>query len=513
MIEDIVEWNGVLAAGGPLPCSSSQNGIRSPKAGHPHHKGRALSISKRFTTRRVDGELPPGTLLRRMGRYGAANSTLRLRGFFGLVMLDVFAIIVGFATASFLRLGVTDNLRWLLFAGTVIPIHIFVGMNTGAYTIAVLKEPFFAVKKGDQTLLIAVVTSIVLIFFLKVSETMPRLTIGIGTTTALFIIAVLRYLFIHHLPTIINGDPFNVVLIKDGDTAVPDGNFSLIIDAHDFFDPDSHDPIMYDRLANSLFFADRVVIACPVERRSAWTKALRGANIQSEIAMPELDEMAPIGVGPDRGTISLIVAVGPLGLYQRGLKRLFDLSIALTAGLVALPFMIAVAILIRLESPGPALFKQVRIGRGNRLFNLYKFRSMRVDRLDHAADRLVVRDDDRVTGVGRFIRRTSIDELPQLLQVIRGDMSIVGPRPHAMGARAAEKLYWEVDPRYWDRHATKPGLTGLAQVRGFRGNTLRENDLRDRLEADLEYLLHWSILKDIKIILLTIRVLVHRNAF
>lgn len=454
-----------------------------------------------------------GDQLRWANQHGVANSTLRLRAYVGLVAIDVAAILVGFAIVASLRSSILVDPRWLLFAGPLVPIHLFVGVYAGSYTVSVLKEPFFAIRKGGQALLIAILTSIVLVFFLKASEVMPRLTIASGAILSLFLLSVCRYAFVRQLPAIINGDPFIVVLIRDGDAVIPDKAFSLVINADEFFDPDSHDPIMYDRLANSLSFADRVLIACPVSRRAAWTRALRGANIQSEILMPELDEIAPIGVGPDRETISLIVAVGPLRLYQRGLKRLFDLGIALTAGVLVLPAMVVVAFLIKAESPGPVFFQQVRIGRGNRLFNLYKFRSMRIDQLDHSADRLVVRDDNRVTRVGRFIRKTSIDELPQLLNIIQGAMSIVGPRPHALGARAAEKLYWEVDPRYWYRHATKPGLTGLAQVRGFRGNTLHEDDLRNRLEADLEYLQHWSILKDIKIIFMTLRVLLHENAF
>ncbi|MBA3836318.1 MAG: exopolysaccharide biosynthesis polyprenyl glycosylphosphotransferase, partial [Zymomonas sp.] len=117
------------------------------------------------------------------------------------------------------------------------------------------------------------------------------------------------------------------------------------------------------------------------------------------------------------------------------------------------------------------------------------------------------------TKVGRFIRRSSIDELPQLINVLRGEMSIVGPRPHALGSRAEGKLFWEIDPRYWHRHATKPGLTGLAQVRGYRGATVVRKDLADRLNADLEYVRAWSLWLDVRIILQTFGVLVHRNAY
>lgn len=177
------------------------------------------------------------------------------------------------------------------------------------------------------------------------------------------------------------------------------------------------------------------------------------------------------------------------------------------------PLFLMVSLCIKLESRGPVFFRQKRIGRSNRVFRVFKFRSMTVEGADSHGNRSASRDDDRITRVGKFIRRTSIDELPQLLNVLSGTMSIVGPRPHALGSRAADKLFWEVDPRYWHRHAAKPGLTGLAQVRGYRGATLIEDDLRNRLQADLEYLDTWSVWRDVKIIVMTFQVMVHKNAF
>ncbi|HZH06134.1 MAG TPA: sugar transferase [Lautropia sp.] len=166
-----------------------------------------------------------------------------------------------------------------------------------------------------------------------------------------------------------------------------------------------------------------------------------------------------------------------------------------------------------MDSPGPVFFRQQRMGRGNRLFSILKFRSMRSDLCDANGTRSTGRDDDRVTRVGRLIRSTSIDELPQLLNVLKGDMSLVGPRPHALGSLAGTQLFWEVDQRYWHRHACKPGITGLAQVRGFRGATNESVDLANRLHADLEYLNGWSIWRDVSILVRTFRVLVHQNAF
>jgi lipopolysaccharide/colanic/teichoic acid biosynthesis glycosyltransferase len=144
---------------------------------------------------------------------------------------------------------------------------------------------------------------------------------------------------------------------------------------------------------------------------------------------------------------------------------------------------------------------------------MYKFRSMKVQKSDPDGNRSTSRQDARVTRVGRFIRRTSIDELPQLANVLRGEMSIVGPRPHAIGSFAGDKLFWRVDTEYWHRHALKPGVTGLAQIRGYRGATEHEADLQNRLDADLEYIRKWSPWRDALIVLQTLGVLMHRKAF
>ncbi len=155
----------------------------------------------------------------------------------------------------------------------------------------------------------------------------------------------------------------------------------------------------------------------------------------------------------------------------------------------------------------------MRVGLGNRIFHMYKFRSMFSENTDSLGDRSTRRGDDRVTRVGQFIRATSLDELPQLFNVLSGAMSIVGPRPHPLLSKAQDRLFWDIDQTYWHRHAMKPGLTGLAQVRGFRGATETELDLTNRLRADLEYLSGWTIWRDLMIIIATFKVVTHRNAF
>ena len=169
-----------------------------------------------------------------------------------------------------------------------------------------------------------------------------------------------------------------------------------------------------------------------------------------------------------------------MALHARIFKRAIDLAIALSALVVLSPIMLLVAVLIKLEDGGPVFFVQQRMGAHNCLFNMLKFRSMRAEQLDCIGGRSTSRDDSRVTRIGALIRRTSIDELPQLINVLRSEMSIVGPRPHALGSQAGEKLFWEVDDDYWQRHSLKPGLTGLAQIRGHRGATETEGHLKER---------------------------------
>ena len=256
-------------------------------------------------------------------------------------------------------------------------------------------------------------------------------------------------------------------------------------------------------------------MSCPRERRQDWAFLLKCAGVYGEIVSEPAHELGAVGVhrydALDRTT--LVVSTGPLGLRARILKRVFDVVVAL-GGLIALsPLLLVVAVLIKLEDRGPVLFIQRRLGRGNQFFDMFKFRSMREEKLDPNGDRSAARDDDRVTRIGAFIRRTSIDELPQILNVLSGDMSIVGPRPHALGSRANNKYFWDIDRKYWQRHCLKPGLTGLAQVRGHRGATEVEKDLTDRLQSDLEYIAGWSLRRDIGIVLRTVMVLRHENAY
>lgn len=196
------------------------------------------------------------------------------------------------------------------------------------------------------------------------------------------------------------------------------------------------------------------------------------------------------------------------------IKEVQDRVLAFLAIIALSPLLLAVAIAIRLESPGSALFVQRRFGFNNLEIKVLKFRSMYQNQGDISGAARTVRDDPRVTRVGRFIRRTSIDELPQLFNVLRGEMSLVGPRPHATAMRVGDHYYFDAVRGYTARHRVKPGITGLAQVRGLRGEIDTVERAKRRVEYDVYYIEHWSPLLDLRIILETVIQLIYpRNAF
>ncbi len=438
---------------------------------------------------------------------------LRVRLFAYLLLIDLACILLAYGAAPLAHGAAYSSSRLEVMMAALLPVYIFTAANAGAYSAELIRHRFRSAALGAQALALSVAFLLLIAFALKASATFSRLTFSIGAVLSLILLTTARYWFMKHATRLIGGSPFSVVLLVDGDQPLPRGDFTSRLSIGDYFDPDGHDPGMYDQLAKVLDGADRVVVACDPARRLSWANALRGANIQGEIVAPELDALMPLGVGRQGDRATVIVSTGPLGLIDRAIKRGFDLGLALCALIFLSPVLLIVAIAISLDSPGPVFFRQVRIGRGNQMFRMLKFRSMRVDGCDGEGHRSTARNDDRITRVGALIRKTSIDELPQLFNVVKGDMSIVGPRPHAIGSRAADKLFWEIDSRYWCRHAAKPGLTGLAQVRGYRGATHHEDDLVNRLHSDLEYLDQWSIWRDIKIILQTSRVILHRNAY
>jgi len=336
---------------------------------------------------------------------------------------------------------------------------------------------------------------------------------ALGCASSLILMCSGRLAFGHFIDRRSKGGFVNRILLVDGVDVKHDLGQVIIDTAVSGIDPAIDDPMILDRLGHILEHCESLTVACSPQRRALWAQLFKSTAIDVDFLIPELTLLGAAGLRVAEDGTTVIVTKGPLSLRDRAYKRALDLCVACSALVFFGIPMLVIAFMIKLESPGPILFKQQRVGLNNRLFFLYKFRSMRTDCTDARGIVSASRDDVRVTPLGRFLRKSSLDELPQLFNIVRGDMSIVGPRPHAVGSTAEDLLFWEIDGRYFHRHAAKPGLTGLAQVRGHRGPTVMCKDLTDRLGADLEYTKGWTLVRDFHIILRTFRVLFHSNAY
>ena len=253
---------------------------------------------------------------------------------------------------------------------------------------------------------------------------------------------------------------------------------------------------------------DQVIIAMP------WTAEGRIIDLVTKLRPLPLN----VGLCPDlaafqvtdhrsvriAGLSILEMSRRPISDWDMVVKTLFDYALGGVAFLCALPMLALIAAAVKLDSRGPVFFRQKRYGFNNQLIGVLKFRTMYIDQQDDTASKLATRDDPRITRVGRFLRRWSLDELPQIINVMKGEMSLVGPRPHAVMAKAGDKLYVAVLDDYAARHNVKPGITGWAQVNGWRGETDTELKLVRRVEHDLWYIENWSLRLDIKILLRTV---------
>ncbi len=261
---------------------------------------------------------------------------------------------------------------------------------------------------------------------------------------------------------------------------------------------------------------DQVVVALPwgaEDRLLNWLKKLK--------TLPADIRLCPDVIGfhlPHRG-VSHIAGVPMLNVFEKPIagwdsvvKAVEDRVLASLILLMIMPVMLVVAAAIKVTSPGPVFFKQKRYGFNNEIIEVYKFRSMHVDRCStDATVAQATKDDDRITPLGRILRKTSLDELPQFINVVRGEMSIVGPRPHAV---AHNEQYAKLIDEYLARHKVKPGITGWAQVNGLRGETDTLDKMERRVQYDLHYIENWSLAFDIRIILMTLLVgFTHPNAY
>lgn len=460
------------------------------------------------------GEIRPDpATLERLSRL---KSLKRVRSMLSIwsILSDAISIIAGFYLASILYLGGTSGNHAANMITVCVPLFLVFSLNNNAHNTRKVQNLVAGIGSAATALIMAGGCLLLIAFFLKVGAEFSRGVFFLGILLSLTAIAASRTLTRIAMGEKIKRGLYSILCIYDGvpmgPTPGPGAVEARLIGLH----PDLSSAVSVNRLGMLAKGMDRVVIHCAPEARQAWTMALKTLDVRCEIVVPELDHFAALSISQRSGHTSLVLNSGRLAWNQQLIKRVFDVTLSLAAMPLLLPFFGLVAVLVKLDSKGPVFFRQDRIGLGNRSFKIWKFRTMRTDMCDANGTQSTARHhDNRVTRIGAILRKTSIDELPQILNVITGDMSLVGPRPHALGSRAENALFWDIDSRYWQRHVVKPGLTGLAQIRGFRGTTEQKADLTMRLQSDLEYVSHWSLISDIRILVGTLMVMSHKNAF
>lgn len=437
----------------------------------------------------------------------------RLQLYAGLLILDLLGLLGAFIVAGDIYRGVWPLPFALSMAYAFIPIFAIIAFYQRCYSLKALDDLRYSVTRMGWALVVGALLCTVMIFYSKSASEFSRVMLSLALLLGFVFMACIRFAMHGLLRMVYGASVTSILVVQDGGPDVGIEGAEKIDTTGFDLQGVASDPASLDRIGKLMRGRDRVVVSCKVERRKEWTEIMRAAGVRGDVISETLQELGALALERRNGMAFLVVSTGPLSLYARVSKRAMDLAFAVPALIVLSPLFLVIALLIKLEDGGPVLFVQPRMGRGNCMFNMYKFRSMRVDQLDAAGKQSTSRTDERITRIGKFIRRTSIDELPQLLNVLRSEMSVVGPRPHALGSQAEAKLFWEIDDKYWRRHSLKPGLTGLAQVRGHRGATEIEDHLVHRLDADLEYIRDWSILGDLKIIAATAGVLLHPNAY
>lgn len=459
----------------------------------------------------LPGEMP--VLRTTPGELASSRCGKRVVLYLVQLGLDVALLLGSFLASGWLYFGGAIAGGTFLAGELMALLYLAIAFHNSTYSLDSLRHWRAGTGKMVSAMLIAAGLLNLLAFLVKSNASFSRVMFVGGWVLAVTLMIAARWLMGRAVKRQWGANPLNILQIDAGGPPmrIPCAHY---VDAEQHgLRPELDDPHMLDRLASYLRNMDQVIVNCPQDTRRNWAMVLKGSGIHGEITFGMEHTLGALGLSQRGGTTTLVVAAGPLGLRAGASKRLFDIGASLAALIVLSPLLLTCAMLIKLEDGGPVMFRQRRLGRCNRFFRIYKLRTMQVQGGDDDGQCSAGRADRRVTRIGSFLRRTSLDELPQLLNVLAGDMSLVGPRPHALGSQAGDKLFWQVDQRYWQRHSLRPGITGLAQVRGLRGATDKEDDLSARLQADLEYLASWSIWRDVQIIAATFRVLRHERAF
>lgn len=368
------------------------------------------------TAAALDGQDRPIALVASLERR-------RLQIYLAQLLVDGAMLMIGFAIAGFVYLGTPFDERLWPAAQLLLPLFWTAALMNRTYSVPALVAGNYGLQRAVMALGLSVLGLIVLLFLTRSSLTLSRVGSMLGLFGALLLIVLARVNLQPRVRRMVGPRAENLLLIDDGGPPMDAANALRINARQAGIVPSVEDPHALDRIAQAIRNMDRVVVSCPPERRQVWALVLKGGHMRGEIVDNEVDTLGIIGTSRADGISSLVVSAGPLGLRARVMKRLFDLALTIPALLVLGIPMLIVAALIHFQDGGPALFLQRRVGRNNQFFWIYKFRSMRVAASDSLGAQSTRRDDDRITPLGAFLRKTSIDELPQLLNVLKGEMS------------------------------------------------------------------------------------------
>lgn len=449
------------------------------------------------------------------------------------VTLDALTLLVAYTAAVFLKVNTTPNLigpKYIIGPLWMVPLLLFAYKFMTAYTP--MRSRMF--RKEVLIITRAHLVGTVLIFsvlFLHKSQEFSREISVVFAALGLLLLLVERY-FVRRTLRYLRQKGYNqkdMLIIGAGDLGQ---EFARKVREHrdfgyrviGFLDDDEAKqqnsfvgkPVLgrCDMLTGYLEtqWVDEVVVALPLEaykRHVQIVDICEKAGIRIRI-IPDYNKFLPCNIIIEEFDGIPLINVRKMPLddpFNRFIKRAFDICFSSVALVLTGPLMIFIAIGVKLTSPGPVFFKQERVGLNNRPFNMLKFRSMRVDNDAVASTTWTTADDPRKTRFGTFLRKTSLDELPQFINVFFGNMSVVGPRPER--PFFVEQFKEEI-PKYMVKHQVKPGITGLAQVNGWRGDT----SIQKRIECDIDYIENWDPLFDFKIVFLTIfKGLVNKNAY
>ena len=441
-------------------------------------------------------------------------------------IFDLLVIILSGLGAYVGRFGTVElHERYVLALVCISLMIVVINSSTGSYKRWRVSSTFHIISKLLVVWLVVGIVSASLIYFAHASERYSRLWVGITLLLSFVLAASARALVQYGLrkirirggarrPIFLVGPSKNVLHVAKGMRAAAWEGHSIagVERLHNTPDIEQLEKIAARISASN---ASEVWICAPLEMGEMVHDifyVLR--NHTEEIRLiPDFKDMRLLNhrTSEVAGHLAIDLSVSPINGMARVVKRLEDIVFGIGITLVILPICLIIALMIKATSPGPVLFKQHRNGSNGKVFKVYKFRSMKVHQEQGGSVTQAKKGDGRITPIGAFLRRTSLDELPQFFNVLQGRMSIVGPRPHAL---AHNEHYKELVESYMRRHKVKPGITGWAQVNGLRGETDTLEKMQRRVEYDLWYIDNWSLWLDVKIIFMTVfKGFKHSNAY